>query len=96
MPEHPTSSRPSASLRDPLRKEPPSDHKFTVGSYYRPGWPSIRGYDEPIPFLPLTGFCLEKAGFEIGAQVWVEAEPGRLVVLLKEKKTGGGHGPRSR
>lgn len=59
------------------------EQKVTVGSYYRPGWPTIRGYDEPIPFLPLVGDCLEKAGFGIGAQVWVEAEPGRLVVRLR-------------
>lgn len=96
MPNQPTMPR-VPPPRDPLKKPLPPDHKFNVGSFYRPGWPEMRAFTEPIPFLPLAGECLDRAGFAIGAQVWVEAEPGRLVVQLRAPATGGdGHGPRTR
>jgi len=58
--------------------------KLRVSGLYRPGehvFPS-----GPLPLVQLVGSWLERAGFPVGARVWVEVvEEGRLVLSRVEE-----------
>jgi hypothetical protein len=45
----------------------------------------------PMPFLRLQGRWLDQAGFAIGAEVRVQAEPGRLVLEVIETESRAKH-----
>jgi Toxin SymE, type I toxin-antitoxin system len=59
-----------------------TEQRFTVASFYPPGWHGHAPYSA-VPFLPLAGPWLWEAGFSIGAEVHVFVERGRLVVELR-------------
>lgn len=61
-------------------------------SYHCPDRPSrslqraYRPVPGPLPSLRLQGQWLEAAGFQIGARVQVEVQPGRLIVTTEEER----------
>ena len=61
------------------------EHHFTVASFYPPGWHGHAPY-QAVPFLPLAGPWLLEAGFEVGSEVEVKAEHGRVVVTLRPRE----------
>jgi len=58
------------------------EQKLTVLGLFRPGW---HGFPESqrVPLLQLSGSWLEELDFHVGAEVRVQAEAGRLVVVLR-------------
>lgn len=63
-------------------RQSPGEGRFTVASFYPPGWYGHAPY-RAVPFLPLAGPWLEEAGFEVGSEVQVTAERGKLVVTRR-------------
>jgi toxic protein SymE len=49
-------------------------------SYHQPLSQEPAGRLPPMPFLRLQGRWLGRAGFDVGADVRVQVEPGRLVL----------------
>jgi hypothetical protein len=67
------------------------EQRLTVASFYPPGWHGSSPY-RAVPFLPLAGPWLREAGFSVGSEVRVRAEPGRVVVELRELAGGAAGG----
>lgn len=70
------------------------EQQVTVSGLYRPGW-RVPGLGSQVPLLLLCGSWLSDAGFHVGSKVRVLAEPGRVVVELRESATslaGGAEG----
>lgn len=67
------------------RAKAPGEHRFTVASFYPPGWHGHAPW-QAVPFLPLAGPWLGEVGFEIGSEVQVLAERGRVVVTLRPRE----------
>jgi len=69
----------------------PELHRWTVGYRYRymerhyPHAARQRPEPPPVPFLPLQGRWLHRAGFTIGTSVCVLVTPGRLVLEVTER-----------
>lgn len=59
-------------------------HPYVRPNYTYPTAPRRRPDPPPIPFLPLQGRWLHKAGFRIGTPVRVLVMPGRLVLEVDD------------
>jgi hypothetical protein len=61
-----------------------SEHKLTVSALYRPGWSEAPVQLRAVPLLQLSGRWLEEeVGLYPGCAVRVQAEEGRLVVVVR-------------
>lgn len=65
-----------------------AEQRLTVSGLYRPGWHAWPSRASQIPLLQLAGSWLEDVGFSVGSEVQVYAEPGRVVVRLREGGCG--------
>lgn len=59
-------------------------HPYVKPNYTYPTAPRRRPDPPPVPFLPLQGRWLHKAGFGIGTPVRVLVMPGRLVLEVDD------------
>jgi len=66
-----------------MREQP-----MTVSGMYQPGWHPLPSRASQVPLLILAGPWLEEVGFAAGSEVRVLAEPGRVVVELRELRRG--------